>query len=213
MCTNQNYQLDLVECLKDYGWRFIILYRIELVSSALSSGFFSTEPHGKPQRLIQKQPKNIPGDSDGKEPVCNAGDQDWILGLARSPGEGNGYPPQYSWGFPGDSDGKESACKVGDLGLIPKLERSLEKGTANHYRILARAIVHRAAKSWTPLNKQHFSLSKNVSAENKQRPKSRIIWNSLVQGQILKCLWIGLRLRIDFKGLNQETICVHTDDP
>jgi len=44
--------------------------------------------------------------------------------LDRSPGEGRGYPLQYSWGFPGGSDGKESTCNVGDLGSIPGLGRS-----------------------------------------------------------------------------------------
>ena len=34
--------------------------------------------------------------SDGKESACNAGDLGVILGLGRSPGEGNGYPLQYS---------------------------------------------------------------------------------------------------------------------
>ena len=34
--------------------------------------------------------------SDGKEFACNAGDPDSILGSARSPGEGNGNPLQYS---------------------------------------------------------------------------------------------------------------------
>ena len=32
----------------------------------------------------------------GKELVCNAGDLGLILGLGRSPGEGNGNPIQYS---------------------------------------------------------------------------------------------------------------------
>ena len=32
-----------------------------------------------------------------KEPACNAGDLGLIPGLGRSPGEGNGYPLQYSW--------------------------------------------------------------------------------------------------------------------
>ena len=36
------------------------------------------------------------GGYDGKEPACNAGDSDSIPGLGRSPGEGNGYPLQYS---------------------------------------------------------------------------------------------------------------------
>ena len=33
----------------------------------------------------------------GKESVCNAGDQGSIPGLGKSPGEGNGYPLQYSY--------------------------------------------------------------------------------------------------------------------
>ena len=34
--------------------------------------------------------------SVGKEPTCNAGDPSLIPGLGRSPGEGKGYPLQYS---------------------------------------------------------------------------------------------------------------------
>ena len=33
---------------------------------------------------------------DGKEPVHNVGDQSWIPGLGRAPGEGNGNPLQHS---------------------------------------------------------------------------------------------------------------------
>ena len=40
--------------------------------------------------------KGFPGGSDGKESACNAGDAGSIPGLGRSPGEGNGYPLQYS---------------------------------------------------------------------------------------------------------------------
>ena len=38
----------------------------------------------------------FPGTSEGKESACNAGDPDLITGSGRSPGEGNGYPLQYS---------------------------------------------------------------------------------------------------------------------
>ena len=38
----------------------------------------------------------FPGGSDGKESACNAGDPGSIPKLERSPGEGNGYPLQYS---------------------------------------------------------------------------------------------------------------------
>ena len=38
----------------------------------------------------------FPGDSAGKESARNAGDLGSIPGLGRSPGEGEGYPLQYS---------------------------------------------------------------------------------------------------------------------
>ena len=38
----------------------------------------------------------LPGGSDGKESSCNAWDLGSIPGLGRSPGEGKGYPLQYS---------------------------------------------------------------------------------------------------------------------
>ena len=40
--------------------------------------------------------KGFPGGSDSKASACNAGDLGSILGLGRSPGEGNGNPLQYS---------------------------------------------------------------------------------------------------------------------
>ena len=38
----------------------------------------------------------FPDSSVGKESTCNAGDLGWIPGLGRYPGEGKGYPLQYS---------------------------------------------------------------------------------------------------------------------
>ena len=64
----------------------------------------------------------FPGDSDGKESACNAGDPDSIPELGRSPGEGKGYPPQYS-------------C----------LENPIDRGAWQ-------ATVHGVAKSQTRLN-------------------------------------------------------------
>ena len=40
----------------------------------------------------------FPDGSDGKASAWNMGDPGSIPGLARSPGEGIGYPFQYSWG-------------------------------------------------------------------------------------------------------------------
>ena len=39
---------------------------------------------------------DFPGVSDGKESSCNAGDLGSMPGLRRYPGEGKGYPLQYS---------------------------------------------------------------------------------------------------------------------
>ena len=41
--------------------------------------------------------EGFPGSSGGKESTCNAGDLGFIPGSGRSPGEGIGYPLQYSW--------------------------------------------------------------------------------------------------------------------
>ena len=45
----------------------------------------------------------FPGDSDGKESACNAGDPGSIPGSGRSPGEGYGNPPSIlAWENPMD---------------------------------------------------------------------------------------------------------------
>ena len=49
----------------------------------------------------------FPGGSDGKEFACNAGGPASVLGSGRTPGEGNGYPLQYS--------GLENPIDRGDL--------------------------------------------------------------------------------------------------
>ena len=62
---------------------------------------------------------SFPGDSDGKESTCNAGDPSSTPGSGISSGEGNGYPLQYS-------------C----------LENSMARGAWQ-------ATVHGVTKSWT----------------------------------------------------------------
>ena len=79
----------------------------------------------------------FPGGSAGKESTCNAGDPGSIPGLRRSPGEGTGYPLQYSWASPVAQMVKNPLAMWVDLGSVPGLERSLEKGTATHSSILA----------------------------------------------------------------------------
>ena len=77
--------------------------------------------------------KGFPGGSDSKESACNAENPGSIPGLGRSPGEGNGYPLQYS-------------C----------LENSMDKGAWW-------VTVYRIAKSQTQLSDSLFSLFMHTS--------------------------------------------------
>ena len=61
---------------KHYQWLMLVLSWGRLASILWSLGF--------------------PGGSDGKESTCNAGDLGSTPWFGRSPGEGNGYPLQYS---------------------------------------------------------------------------------------------------------------------
>ena len=64
------------------------------------------------QSFLFAQP-DIPGGSDSKESACNVGNLGLIPGSGRSPGEGNGYPLQYS-GLENSMDG--GACQVQSMG-------------------------------------------------------------------------------------------------
>ena len=62
----------------------------ESVSCSVVSS--SLQPHG----LYSPPGSSVHGGSDGKESAFNAGDPGSILRSGRRPGEGNGYPLQYS---------------------------------------------------------------------------------------------------------------------
>ena len=79
----------------------------------------------------------FPDSSVGKESACNAGDPSSIPGSGRFPGEGIGYPLQYSWASPVAQLVKNPPAMqetwVWSLGW----EGPLEKGKATHSSILA----------------------------------------------------------------------------
>ena len=78
----------------------------------------------------------FPGSSVGKESTCNAGDPGSIPGLGRSPGEGIGYPLQYSWAFLVVQLVKNPPAKRETWIQLLGLEDPLEKGKATHSSIL-----------------------------------------------------------------------------
>ena len=116
--------------------------------------------------------------SVGKESACNAGDSPLIPGLERAPGEGLGYPLQYSWTLlvaqlvknpPAKKKKKESTCNAGDLGSVPGLGKCPEegKGYPHQYSGLENSmdwIVHGVAKSPIQLNDFHFHLNSNTES-------------------------------------------------
>ena len=58
--------------------------------------FLGWKTHWRRDRLPTPVFLGFPCGSAGKESSCNAGDLGLITGLGRSPGEGKGYPLQYS---------------------------------------------------------------------------------------------------------------------
>ena len=122
----------------------------------------------------------FPCGSAGKESACHDGDLGSIPGLGRPPGEGKGYPLQYSglensmdcvahgvaksqaWLSNFHSDSKESACNIEDLGLIPGLGRSPGegKGYPLQYSCLENSMDRGCswAHSQTGLREFHFKL-------------------------------------------------------
>ena len=68
----------------------------------------------------------FPGGSEVKASACNVGDPGSIPGSGRSPGEGNGYPLQYSC-----LKMVKPAYHVGDPGSIPGSGRSPGEGYGN----------------------------------------------------------------------------------
>ena len=79
----------------------------------------------------------FPGSSVDKESAYNAGDPSLIPGSRRSPGEGIGYPLQYSWASLVAQLVKNPPAMWGTWVQSLSWEGPLEKGMATHCNILA----------------------------------------------------------------------------
>ena len=76
---------------------FIPLWLMGLIPCKISSLYFAWNLFiPRVYTLVHPAHRGFPGDSDGKESSCNAGDPGSIPGLRRSPEEGNGYPLRYT---------------------------------------------------------------------------------------------------------------------
>ena len=77
------------------------------------------------------------GSSAGKETTCNAGDAGSIPGSESSPGDGKGYPLQYSWASLVAQTVKHPPAIQATWVQSLHWEDPLEEGIATHCSILA----------------------------------------------------------------------------
>ena len=113
----------------------------------------------KPNCFKAMLKQGFPGSSAGKKSTCNAGS---IPGLGRSPGEGIGYPLQYSWASLVAETVKNPPAMWETWVWSLDWEDPLEAGMVTQSSILAWRIrmdrgawwatVHGVAKSWTRLS-------------------------------------------------------------
>ena len=104
----------------------------------------------------------FPSSSAGKKSACNAGDPSSTPGSRRSPGEGIGYPLQYSWASLVVQTVKNLLAMQETWVQSMHWEDLLEEGMATHSSILAwgilmdrgawQATVHGIARSLTQLS-------------------------------------------------------------
>ena len=85
-----------------------------------------------------------PGGSAGKESACHVGDLGLIPGLGRSPGEGKGYPLQYSGLENPMARGawRATVRGVAELGTTPSLRplSPAEGGERRRRRVMGRVV-------------------------------------------------------------------------
>ena len=92
-------------------------------------------------------PMGFPGSSAGKKFACNSGDSGSIPGSGRSPGEGIGYPSQYSWASLVAQMVKNLPAMQETLVRFLGQEDPLEKGKATHSSIPGLPLVAQLVKN------------------------------------------------------------------
>ena len=135
--------------------------------------------HWRRDRLPTPVFLGFPCGSAGKESACNAGDLDSIPGLGRSPGEGKGYPLQYS-----DLENSKGCIVHGVTKSWTQL--STFHSIFPSFRVFSNesALCVRWPKYW------RFSFSISISNENSVLISFRIDWFVIlvVQGTVKSLL-------------------------
>ena len=159
----EKVKVKMLNCLWLFATPLTVAYQIPPPMGFSRQEYWSGLPFPSPGDLPNPgvepgsptlQADTLPSEPPGKS--CS------IPGSGRPPGEGIGYPLQYSWASPCGSAGRESTRNAGDLGSIPGLGRSPGEGNGNplQYPCLENpmdggawwATVHGVAESRTQLS-------------------------------------------------------------
>ena len=139
----------------------------------------------------------FPGGSAGKESTCDAGDLNSIPGLGRSPGEGKGYPRQYSgleksiaWGSKESDRTERLSLSFFQVALV--VSHSLWPWTIAHWAPLSMGFCRQ--EYWSELPQCYMSIITSIKMKwNKQYQKGelnkRLSWGY--------CPWGKLQSNID----------------
>ena len=129
-CSCQSRILEIYINLTHYNLRYVITFNFDEKKTRIMTKqkyFHMTERQQNTKddsvwllSYLSGYNMGFPGGSDGKEPPCNVGDLGLIPGLQRSPGEGNGYPVQYS--CPGEFLGQKSLMGYSPCITVPTSE-------------------------------------------------------------------------------------------
>ena len=123
------WKILYMQCSKAlYIWPPILLPQVPFLWCYMFLSFFYTP-------FWFKGTLGFPHSSAGKESTCNAGDPGSIPGSGRSPGEGIGYPLQYSWASLWLSCLKNPPAMWETWVWSLDWENHLEKGKATHSSI------------------------------------------------------------------------------
>ena len=107
----------------------------------------------------------FPGSSACKESACNAGDHHSIPRSGRAPGEGIGYPIQYSWASL-VAQLVKNCLKCGRPGFDPwvgKIHWSEGNGYLLQYSCLEDPHKQRSLAGYSPLGHKEFDVTERLS--------------------------------------------------
>ena len=114
----------------------------------------------------------FPGSSAGKKSTCNAEDPGSIPGLGRSPGEGIGYPLQYSWTSLVAQTIKNPPAMwetwVRSLGW----KDPLEEGNSLQYSCLENPHGQRSLAGYSPWGCKELDITKRLSTAQSDETKA-----------------------------------------